>query len=80
VVTNRRVLVFDSGRTPNARELLGAFSLEEVTMGPRGVGRFGATTFELVLPGVGEIPFETGRREAEDVEELARRVGQGAMS
>jgi hypothetical protein len=80
VVTNRRVLVFDSGRTPNARELLGAYSLEQVSMGPRGIGRFGATTFELVLPGVGPVPFETGRREVADVAELERRVGQVAMS
>jgi hypothetical protein len=74
VVTDRRLLVFDSGRTPNARELLGAFPLHDIRIGPRGVGRFGATTFTLDLPGNGEVPFETGRREAEDVEVLARQV------
>jgi hypothetical protein len=71
VVTDRRLLVFDSGRTPNARQLLGAFPLAEVTMGPLGVARFGATTFLLELPGLGPVPFETGRREADDVTELA---------
>jgi hypothetical protein len=80
VVTNQRLLVFDSGRTPNARELLGAFPLDEVTIGPLGVGRFGATTFDLGLPGAGPVPFETGRREIDDVAELARRVGQVTMS
>jgi hypothetical protein len=74
VVTNQRLLVFDSGRTPNARELLGAFPLGEVTIGPLGVGRFGATTFELGLPGVGRVPFETGRREEADVEALHQEI------
>ena len=80
VVTDRRLLVFDSGRTPNARELLGAFPLGDVTMGTLGVGRFGATTFSLGLPRLGEVPFETGRREADDVATLGRLVGQVATS
>ena len=45
-------------------------------MGPLGVARFGATTFVLELPGVGSVPFETGRREADDVTELARVVAR----
>jgi hypothetical protein len=49
-------------------------------MSSLGVGRFGATTFALALPGVGEVPFETGRREADDVALLARVVGQVARS
>ena len=80
VVTNRRVLVFDSGRTPHPRWLLGAFPLAEVTMGPLGVGRFGTTTFELGLPEVGNVPFETGRREAEDVAVLRTADRAGATS
>ena len=79
VVTDRRLLVFDSGRTPNPRWLLGAFPLADVTMGPLGVGRFGATTFVLALPGVGDVPFETGRREVADVDVL-RVLGQVARS
>jgi len=66
--------VFDSGRTPNARELLGTFALRDVTMGPLEPARFGATTFVLGLPGVGEVPFETGRRETDDVAALRRAV------
>jgi hypothetical protein len=72
VVTDKRLLIFDSGRTPNPRQLLGAFPLSEVTIGTLGVGRFGATTFELGLPGVGTVPFETGRREEADVQVLHR--------
>jgi hypothetical protein len=80
VVTDRRLLVFDSGRAPGARSLLGAFPLGEVTMGPLGTGRFGSTTFVLHLPGVGEVPFETGRREVDDVARLELAVGQRVAS
>ena len=80
VVTDRRLLVFDSGRTPNARELIGAFQLGDVHMGPLGEARFGATTFALELPGNGVVPFETGRREADDVALLAQVLGQVATS
>jgi hypothetical protein len=67
VMTDRRLLVFDSGRTPHPRELIAAFALDDVTIGPVTAGRFGTSLFELSLPGVGEIPFETGRREAQDL-------------
>ena len=80
VVTDRRLLVFDSGRTPSARTLLGAFPVGDVTMGPLGAARFGATTFHLGLPGVGVVPYETGRREADDVALLAQVLGQVATS
>ena len=70
VVTDRRLLVFDSGRAPNARSLLGAFALDDVAMGAIGTARFGATSFVLDLPGVGEVPFETGRKEVDDVQVL----------
>jgi hypothetical protein len=63
VVTDRRLLVFDSGRTPDPRGLLAAFALAEVTMSPPVPRRFGATVFELTLPGEGAVPFETGRRD-----------------
>jgi hypothetical protein len=70
VVTGRRLLVFDSGRTPNPRTLLAAFPLEAVTIGPMTKGRFGVTRFTLALPDNGEVPFETGRREALDTDRL----------
>jgi hypothetical protein len=74
VVTDRRLLVFDSGRAPNARRLLGAFLLDRVKMTETGTGRFGTTTFVLNLPEVGDIPIETGRKEADDVAVLRRAV------
>ena len=70
VVTGRRLLVFDSGRTPNPRTLLAAFPLEGVTMSQTTAGRFGVSCFTLTLPGNGEVPFETGRREARDLARL----------
>jgi hypothetical protein len=76
VITDRRLLVFDSGRAPGARSLLGAFTLADVTMGPLGAGRFGTTTFVLELPGIGVVPFETGRREVDDVARLEVAVGR----
>ncbi len=78
VVTDRRFLVFDSGRAPSPRSLLGAFPLDDVTMGPLGRARFGATSFVLDLPGVGEVPFETGRKEVDDVEVLQRAIRRSA--
>jgi hypothetical protein len=51
-----------------------------VAIGPIGAGWFGATTFELELPELGTVPFETGRRESDDVALLARTVGQLATS
>ena len=80
VVTDRRLLVFDSGRAPSARSLLGAFPLVDVTMSPLVNARFGATSFVLDLPGVGDVPFETGRKEAADVEILEGAVRRSASS
>src|SRR5262245_33505909 len=51
VLTDRRLLVFDAGRTPQPKLLLAAFpraDLELVSVVP---GRFGATTVTLELPG-----------------------------
>jgi len=72
--------VFDSGRAPSARSLLGAFALDEVTMGPLTAARFGATSFVLDLPGVGEVRFETGRKEVDDVAVLQRAIRRSASS
>ena len=80
VVTDRRFLVFDSGRAPSPRSLLGAFPLDEMTMGPLTARRFGATAFVLDLPGVGEVPFETGRKEVDDVEVLQRAIRRSAST
>jgi hypothetical protein len=67
VVTDRRLLVFDSGRTPHPRELLDAVPVGEVTISAVTPGRWGTSMFELTLPGTGAVPFETGRREVDDL-------------
>ena len=72
VLTDRRVLVFDSARTPNARELIGEFPIEDVhAVEVAPVGRFGQVRLVLDLPGLGQVPFDTGRRERRDVETFA---------
>jgi hypothetical protein len=63
VVTNRRLLVFDTGRTPHPRVLLAEFPLEQVAMSEVTAGRFGTARFTLSLPGEGDVPFEAGRRD-----------------
>jgi hypothetical protein len=63
VVTNRRLLVFDTGRTPHPRVLLAEFPLEQVAMSEVTTGRFGTAHFTLTLPGEGDVPFEAGRRD-----------------
>jgi hypothetical protein len=70
VVTDRRLLVFDSGRTPHPRELLAVYPLGDVAIGPDTAGRWGATTCVITLPDVGDVPFETGRREVDDLATL----------
>ena len=74
VVTDRRLLIFDSGRTPTPRALLGSFPLADVVMGPVAPARWGASHFTLILPGAGEVPFETGSREVDDLAVLRQRA------
>jgi hypothetical protein len=78
IVTDRRLLVFDTGRTPNPRTLLAAFPRGDVTMSEVSTGRFGTMHFSLDLPGEGEVPFEAGRRD--DVAALRASVGVMARS
>ena len=63
VVTDRRVLVFDTRRTPYPHTLLAEFPLDQVTMSEVTSGRFGTERFTLSLPGEGIVPFEAGRRD-----------------
>ena len=75
VLTNRRLIVFDSGRTPNPREVLDEFSvadLEVVSVTPLG---HSLTRFVLEFPGIGQVPFEAGRREQQDLEVLVTTFG-----
>jgi len=79
VLTDRRLLVFDSGRTPSPRDLLEAYPVEAVhlveVIPP---GTFGQVRLVLDLPGLGPVPFDTGRKERDDVEAFARVLGPPA--
>jgi hypothetical protein len=75
VVTDQRLLVFESGRTPNPREILAAFAVDDVELVSVGPGSFGATRFVLELPGVGKVPFDAGRRDLADLAVLLDRLG-----
>ena len=63
VVTEQRIFVFDTGRTPFPRYLLAQFPVEHTTMSEVTAGRFGVERFTLTLPGEGEVPFEAGKRD-----------------
>ncbi len=63
VVTDQRVLVFDTGRTPFPRYVMAQFPVEQISMSEVTAGRFGVERFTLVLPGEGAVPFEAGKRD-----------------
>jgi hypothetical protein len=77
VLTDRRLLIFDTGRTPHPRELLAQFARAEVHWVDARPGRFGQTVVVLDLPGLGPVPFETGRLERDDVATLERILRSG---
>jgi hypothetical protein len=71
VLTDRRLYVFDAGRTPHPRALLAEYPLGVVALvDVRPASRFGATCFVLSLPAIGDVPFECGRRETADLDTL----------
>jgi hypothetical protein len=63
VVTDRRMFVFDTGRTPYPRALLAEFPVDQIAMSEVATGRFGISRFTLTLPGEGAVPFEAGKRD-----------------
>ncbi|HEY7104864.1 MAG TPA: hypothetical protein VH986_00530 [Acidimicrobiia bacterium] len=78
VLTGRELFVFDTGRTPQPRELLARFPVDQVRVVSAAPGRFGTVTVVLDLPGEGPVPFETGRREREDLTVLLAQLGGGS--
>ena len=75
VLTNRRLIVFESGRTPNPREVLEEFRVEDLqVVSVTPLGRSSAR-FVLELPQIGQVPFEAGRREQDDLEALVTTLG-----
>ena len=75
VLTNRRLFVFETGRTPAPREVLAEFPIEQIDLVDLGPGRFGSTRFVLDLPAAGRVPFEAGSKERHDLVTLQETLG-----
>jgi hypothetical protein len=75
VLTNRRLVLFETGRTPNPREVLAVFRVDDVDIVDVTQGGHGPSRFVLELPGAGRVPFEAGRRERDDLAVLIDSLG-----
>jgi hypothetical protein len=75
VLTNRRLFVFETGRTPNPREVLVTYPVDAVDMGVVTEAGRGVSRFSLEFPDAGPVPFEAGRREREDLAVLVEWLG-----
>ena len=70
VLTNRRLFVFETYRTPNPRGLLCEFASGMVSVTRTVPGSLGRTILVLELPTDGEVPFELGRFDLADLDEF----------
>jgi hypothetical protein len=71
VVTDRRLLVLEAGRTPHPRGgVLAEFPLKDVEVVEVIAGRFKQNRVVLDLPGGGPVPFEVGGYEVDDLAKL----------
>lgn len=75
VFTDRRLYVFDSGRTPHPRELIASYPIGDVRVRDVRDGSFGGREVELDLPGEGTIPFEVGKLDLDDLVEVLHLLG-----
>ena len=75
VVTSRRLLVINAGRTPFPRGLLAEFPLADVRFVDVVPARFGQSRVLLDLPDVGTVPFDLGRYDVAALSELRAAVG-----
>ena len=66
--TDRRLFVFDSGRTPHPRSLLATYPLDQVDVREARAGSFGGHRLVLGLPEAGDMPFELGKRDLRDLD------------
>jgi hypothetical protein len=80
VLTDQRLFVFETGRTPHPRGLLAEFRVDDVELAEIVPGRLGVTGFVLELPGIGRVPFECGRKEVDDLAVLREALGDGQVS
>jgi hypothetical protein len=75
VVTSRRLLVVDAGRTPFPRGLLAEFPLGQVRFVDVVPARFGQSRLRLDLAGVGTVPFDLGRYDVVALSEFRDAIG-----
>jgi hypothetical protein len=75
VLTSRRLLVIDAGRTPFPRGLLAEFPRARVQFVDVGPARFGRRRLRLDLPGVGTVPFDLGRYDVVELSEFRAAIG-----
>jgi len=75
LLTDRRLFIFETGRTPHGRGVLAEFSNDDVRVTSVGPWRFRGTRLVLDLPGEGEVPFDLGRRELQDLDVLLAVLG-----
>lgn len=74
VLTSRRLLVVDGGRTPFPRGLVGEFPRDEVRFVDVVPARFGQSRLRLELPGVGTVPFDLGRYDVVELSEFRAAI------
>jgi len=75
IVTDQRVLLFETGRTHFPRGVLAEFPNGDVEVVSVTPGSLGKVRLVLELPEVGRIPFETGRNEQDDLTVLVATLG-----
>jgi hypothetical protein len=76
LVTDERVFVFETGRTPHPREVLAVFPARDVKVLDIAPKRTGLNTLVLDLPQLGAVPFEIGRYEQDDLAALAATLAE----
>ena len=67
--------MFETGRTPNPRQVLASYPVGDVDMSAVTEADRGVSRFALEFPDAGRVPFEAGRREREDLAVLAEWLG-----
>ena len=75
IVTDQRLILFETGRTHFPRGILAAFAIADVEVVSVTPGSLGKTRLVLELPEVGAVPFETGRNEQDDLAVLVETIG-----
>lgn len=75
VLTNKRMFVFDTARTPTARSVLAEFPKNDVDVVSVTPGSMDSIRVVLELPGLGPVPFHAGRKEHADVAALVDALG-----